>query len=304
MAPSTCNPNGFGTAQVVPQNSTKGSANIKPENAATTTLGIVIEPPASWANGWLRGFNMSVDWYDINIVNAITNIQGATAVPLCNAGQAYFCSLFSYDSRGYVTYYTSPSVNFGGVENTGYEFVISYRKNLAEWGLPWAVRSSTSLSGSYVDHIFVNPGTGITGSTIDRAGENGQNNQSTGASEPHVRTNLNQTLDYGPASISLQALFVSRGVLDNTYLQYTGTTGPSTVKGVTSIDNNQVAPYWKLDLSASYMIGTHLQLFGVINNLLDAWPARSPYAVLANYTSGAYYDKTGRAFTIGFDYKY
>ena len=74
--------------------------------------------------------------------------------------------------------------------------------------------------------------------------------------------------------------------------------------GVTSISNNQVEAYWKFDLSASYMITPHLQLFGVINNVADAWPSRSPYAVLANYASGAYYDKIGRAYTIGFDFKY
>ncbi len=284
-----------GTGQTVPQNSTKGSPGVLPENASTTTLGFVIEPPSTWMNGWFSGFNASVDWYDITIVNAITNIQAATAVPACNGGQAYFCSLFTFNSAGIVTGYTSPSVNFGSVENIGYEFVLSYKKNLAEWGLPWAVRSSTSMTSSYIDHIFVNVGT-PGALTIDRAGENGQNNQSTGASEPKLRANFNQTLDYDKASVSLQALFVSHGVLDNTY------NNPKLSS--TTISNNQVQAYWKLDLSASYMLTPHLQIFGVVNNLLDAWPAQSPYAVLSNYTSGAYYDKTGRAFTIGFDYKY
>ena len=281
-------------SQGIPQNSTAGSANVKPERAYTETIGVVLQPPSTWLNGWLSGLSASVDWYDIDIEGAITNTQGATALALCNTGQAFFCNMFTLGAGNTITSFLSPAINFGGVENIGYDFVLQYRKNLRDVGLPVPGRLTTAFSGTYIDHVFVNPGTGVAGSTIDRAGEAGQGNISTGDSAPHVRLNLLETYDWDKLSLYTQVLFVSQSTLDNTY--NTAVTN--------TITSNTVPAYWKFDLGGSYQVTQHLQAFFFVNNLMNVWPARSPYSVLNTYASGAYYDKIGRALSLGFDYKY
>ena len=107
-----------------------------------------------------------------------------------------------------------------------------------------------------------------------------------------------------PFSTTLQVLYVSQGTLDNTYNTALGGTLANYGAGVVSGGGNVVPAYWKFDLGMTYDVTPHLQLFAFVNNLTNVWPARSPYNVLNTYTSGAYYDKIGRALSLGFDFKY
>lgn len=71
---------------------TVGNANLTPEVAKTITLGAVYAPRA------VPGLSMSVDYYRINMANAISDVDGRTAVvqSLCEAagGTGPFCSLY------------------------------------------------------------------------------------------------------------------------------------------------------------------------------------------------------------------
>jgi outer membrane receptor protein involved in Fe transport len=276
----------------VPQNSSGGNPNAQPEKAKTKTFGIVLAP-GEWLDE-LNGIDISVDYYDINIRGALTSFAGANVATLCNNGQASFCQYFTYNAAGSVTALNNPVVNLGGVRTKGIDFVLSYRKDLAQLNPALVGRLTTALSGTYVAHVYVDPG--VPGSpVVDRAGDNGQAAQSTGGAQPWLRANLAETYELGKFSGTLQFLYVSKGRLDNTY---------NIGNPATQINNNDVKPYLNTNLFASYQLTPKLQLFGAVQNLFDMEPANSPYNVLNTSVSGAYYDKIGRAFQIGFDYKF
>jgi outer membrane receptor protein involved in Fe transport len=270
----------------IPQNSSGGSPTVQPENAKTTTIGVVLNP--------IRGLDISVDRYNINIKDAITNFAGANVANLCNQGQQRFCDYFSFDANGSVTALYNPAINLGGLQNIGYDFVVSYRKDLAEISEKLSGVLTTNLSGTYTQHVYVNsglPGTPI----IDRAGDNGQAAQSTGGAIPWLRANLAVNYANGPLSLTTTLLYVSKGRLDNTY---------NTGNPANTIDNNVVKEYWNTGLFGSYNITRQLQIFGGVQNLFNVEPSNSPYSVLNTAVSGAYYDKIGRTFQLGLDFKF
>jgi outer membrane receptor protein involved in Fe transport len=71
---------------------TSGNANLTPEIAKTLTVGLVVSPPS------VPGLNFAVDYYRINMSNAITQVDGrsATVQNLCEAsnGAGIFCALY------------------------------------------------------------------------------------------------------------------------------------------------------------------------------------------------------------------
>jgi outer membrane receptor protein involved in Fe transport len=80
--------NTAGNLQAVSQ----GNSSLKPEVARTNTLGGIYKP------GWLPGFSLSVDWYMINIANAITGVDGRnpTIQKQCedSGGNSPYCTLY------------------------------------------------------------------------------------------------------------------------------------------------------------------------------------------------------------------
>jgi outer membrane receptor protein involved in Fe transport len=272
--------------QFIPQNSSGGNPNVQPEKAKTTTIGIVLNP--------VRGLDISIDRYNINIRDAITNFAGANVATLCNNGQQAFCQYFTFNAAGTVTALYNPAQNLGGLKNIGYDFVVSYRKDLAEINDSFRGVLTTNLSGTYTSHVYVN--SGLPGAVIiDRAGDNGQAAQSTGGAIPWLRANLSMNYANGPLSLTTTFLYVSKGRLDNTY----NTGNPSN-----TINSNDVKPYLNTSLFGSYNITPKLQIFGGVQNLFNVEPSNSPYSVLNTAVSGAYYDKIGRAFQLGLDYKF
>ena len=70
---------------------TQANLALKPEVAETSTLGFVFRPR------WLSDFSLTVDWYEIGIHNAITNINGGTAsveqACIASGGTSPYCLL-------------------------------------------------------------------------------------------------------------------------------------------------------------------------------------------------------------------
>jgi iron complex outermembrane receptor protein len=72
-----------------------GNKDLQPEIATTRTLGIVMEPR------FLGGFNATIDWWDIKLNGAITQIGAQTIVDTCVAtGDPFFCSRIHRDPNG------------------------------------------------------------------------------------------------------------------------------------------------------------------------------------------------------------
>ncbi|BAI95048.1 TonB-dependent receptor [Sphingobium sp. TA15] len=262
-----------GITKIIPQNVSAGNPDLKAEKADTFTAGVVVEP-----GGFLRGLRASVDYYDINLKGAITNLSGLNVASLCTLGQQEFCSLFTFDAAGNPTSLTAPALNVGSFRNKGLDMTLSYGFPLGEG------RVSIAASGTYVFNALVDPGTGA--GAIERVGEMGQANL---GAMPRFRGNLAVTYTRGPFSITPQLNFISAGKQDNIY---------NTTPALT-INDNHVPAFAYLDLAGSIDATQQFRFFWSIENLLDKDPAPTPYAVLNVPTNGIWYDKVGRRFMAG-----
>lgn len=261
---------------IIPQNSTVGNPDLKPEIGNTLTLGAVVQP------SWLPGFSASVDYYYIQLDDAITAVSGATAGTLCSAGEAYFCGLFTYNGSTPVSY-RSPYINASALRTKGLDMALTYRMGL---GGSNNAALTLAASGTYAFHFYNTLGTGSA--PIDYAGENGPSGL------PRFRSNSSLTYSDDDFSLTAQLVTISAGKIDAT-----ADLGPST-----SINTNRVKAMQYLNLQSSFNVSGGFKFFMGVNNLFDRDPPPLPSATLFSLTNGIYYDTIGRSFTAGISAKF
>lgn len=278
---------GVTKSPVIPQNTSMGNPNVGPEISKTFTVGAAYR-----GRGALSGLGISVDYYNIKIDDAITNLSTANIASLCSAGEAYFCNLFTYGpdlstpnpNDRIHTALNAGSLNVGAFAQKGIDMTLTYGTSLGFLGS--GGRGSIAASGTYVLHALVDSGTGAA--PIDRAGENGWANL---GAIPHFRGNLSTTLGTNAWELTLQTIFISKGVQDVTY-----NTLPTN-----TINDNRVPAVTYFNLFGKIFAGENkkFEFFWAVNNLFDKDPPPVPYIILNGPVNGQYYDKVGRAFTFG-----
>ncbi|WP_290886895.1 TonB-dependent receptor [Arenimonas sp.] len=116
---------------------TGGNPNLQPETSVSKTLGIVYSP------GWMEGLDMYLDWYNLQIENAIGSLAVATILTECYQQlNQNSCALITRDTTGAVngnpgeiSNILATNINFrGGLETEGYDFGASYRFDTDNWG--------------------------------------------------------------------------------------------------------------------------------------------------------------------------
>jgi len=261
---------------VIPQRTAGGNPNVQAEEGDTKTIGFVFSP-----SGLLDGFNFSVDYYDIKLDKAITNLNGANIANLCISGVRSFCDLFTFNDAGDPTALDAGSINLGSFQQKGYDVQLDYSLPLG-YGT-WTV----AYTGTYVTDSIVD--TGLPGAEpVNRAGEHGAANF---AAVPDFRGNLTTSYRTPTWSATVQAIHVSSGRLDNLY----------NTPGNPTISKNDIPSYVMFNVFGSYNLSDRVRLFGAIRNALDRDPVMTPYTVLNAPVYGAYYDKVGRHYSLGMD---
>lgn len=98
-----------------------GNSNLKPESSLSKTVGFVYSPSQ------VPGFNISADYYHIEVDNLITTVGGQNIFDGCyRGGNADFCSLISRNAEGRVLELLNINVNFGSLVTDGYEISSRY----------------------------------------------------------------------------------------------------------------------------------------------------------------------------------
>ncbi len=125
--------NGFGGVAPVPAGYQQANAQIRitqggntllqPELAETKTLGLVYSP------SWLDGLDVYLDWYNIELENAIGIRSGNFIINDCYVtGNLSSCALVVRGSGGVVQDIRATTQNFiGGTEVEGYDLTVNYR---------------------------------------------------------------------------------------------------------------------------------------------------------------------------------
>jgi outer membrane receptor protein involved in Fe transport len=121
-----------------------GNEALQPETAITRTIGIVLQPRL------LRGFNATIDWWDIKLNGAISKIGAQAIVDSCIAsGDPIFCSRIHRDPNGSLWlgngHVDDRQANLGGFRTRGIDGSADYSARLGRLG-----SANIEFRGSYV----------------------------------------------------------------------------------------------------------------------------------------------------------
>ena len=131
-----------------------GDPALRPETARTRTLGFVYDP------SWLPGLNASLDWYRVQIRDAIGERGVQAILDACyRLGDRGACSQVTREPlTGVVTHINASMQNIpGGLETEGYDFALGWQHDtrLGQLGLRW----DTAYVGYYGEIGQPAPGT-------------------------------------------------------------------------------------------------------------------------------------------------
>nr|WP_255704107.1 TonB-dependent receptor [Erythrobacter sp. SN021] len=155
-----CLAQGLSVGQVVGPNPAQqyngfigGNPDLQPEKADTYTVGVVLTPT------FLPGFSASVDWFKIDLVDAIQGYGQDTILAVCTeTADPFFCGLINRDGSGSLWrtpqgFVNDIQYNIGGIGTEGIDFQAGYNRQIGNAG-----RLNISFVGTWLDSLYTNPG--------------------------------------------------------------------------------------------------------------------------------------------------
>ncbi len=253
-----------------------GNTALTPEIANTFTYGLVVTPSL------IPGLTASLDYYEINIHDAISTLSAQQELNFCQNGSAQQCGFIIRNGSGTLSRILLPYFNAADRLVKGVDFETTYNQDLSDFHMGGDVsfRLLVSYLGQFTTDIIGAP-------PVQYAGDIENN------STPKWNGIASATYNNGPYTFFLQERMVGGGHFDNTNDNGLGIT-PNTVHDV-----------WYTDMTLSYQINDNLNGFFTINNLFDRDPPPNPSYLIdsSSYGNRTLYDLIGRMFTIGVHYK-
>ncbi|PZN97199.1 MAG: TonB-dependent receptor [Alphaproteobacteria bacterium] len=270
-----------------------GNPNLIPEKADSWNIGGVLSP------SFLPGFNLSVDYFRIDLDQAVTTFSAQQIADLCYLqSQQSFCDAIANDpirstpGQPYLLIRSQP-FNAANQLVRGIDIDASYRFPLDR--IFASSNASFTLRGiatRYIDNLLDN---GVPGTVmLNTVGINGGQ-----GSTPTWLYRI--TASYDTPSFSITA--VGRGVSSGRYAANgieCSTACPPNDPNFFTYDDNSIAGtfYADLNLTQNVKMGsTDAQLFLNITNVFDRGPILLPETGLA--ANSTYSDLLGRAFRVG-----
>lgn len=274
-----------------------GNADLTPEKSITQTVGV------TWQPSFLRALRLSVDYYNIEIKDAITSTGTQGVVNNCFVGGVYtgnsWCSLISFANNdpvaGQLTGVRGITANVAQFKTRGLDFQATYSQNLDDIGLAGTLTTNLLATHALSFKSSIDVST-LFPNGIDRAGQTGAQ---FGGPAGLPKWLFNLTLDYELDRLGLNAnvRYVSPSSQNN------GLFGPDEPEYnpalTTSISNNNIPAVAYLDLGARYSFGADKQftVYFNVDNVFDKDPP-----LPAN--GSAYYDLMGRTYKGGVRFKF
>lgn len=144
-----------GATQLTGQLRSLGGGNpfLSPEEGVTKTVGLVFNP------SWLEGFDITVDYWDIYLEQALSSLGAGTMLNRCYVeGLSDFCSFVERGGDGSVSTVRTAQFNLNELQTSGYDLDVNYRFDTDSMGA-FAFR----LSGSYTeDYRFAGEGESLS----------------------------------------------------------------------------------------------------------------------------------------------
>jgi outer membrane receptor protein involved in Fe transport len=259
----------------------KGNPDLKQEKGRTSTLGFVLTPRSIPA---LEKFVFSIDYYKIDIDQAIVSTPRAYILNECYSGNAAFCQLIKRranpvgaNSAGSLEFVDSSVTNSGGVKTDGVDMAVAFNDHIGPGKFSSRLAYSRLLSGSVVPAAGYDPDV--------YAGE-------VGASKNRLTLNLGY--DYDKWGIRTTTIYIGKSALDDQFLMsFDVAPGSVTVPSKTYV-NIQLTYAWSLKS----------KVFLGVDNAMDtkAPPIMTglPGSTTGAETAASVYDPIGRRFYLGF----
>jgi iron complex outermembrane recepter protein len=250
---------------------TSGNPDLTPEEADTTTVGFV------WNPTFFSQFTATVDYFGIEIADAIATISTQRTLDLCTASTqpayadyASFCSRIVRNASGDLTTIRTPYSNLAALQNRGVDVELAYNEDLDMFGLDGAF----SLR-AFATYVFENSSAtpGVPPIPIDTSPSVGQ-----------LQGLITATYSTAGWAFGVQQHFVGPGRYDPSQPRYTGDLASS---------------QWWTDLSVKRSLGDW-QVFASMLNLFDTDPPRFPFTnTSSGFGTSNTYDTQGRRFMVG-----
>ena len=146
-----------------------GNENLTPEESDTLTLGVVLTP------SFLPGFNLTLDYFKIEIENLVSSIGAQNAIDACyDSGVLAACNNIVRNSNGQLWIGTGNVIdlntNIGGMSTSGLDVAANYRMDLADFGWDRAGQLGFTMVGTLLNEFEVDTGLGFANSVYDCAG--------------------------------------------------------------------------------------------------------------------------------------
>jgi iron complex outermembrane receptor protein len=238
-----------------------GNPTLAPEVARTISGGIVLTPT------WLPGFNLSLDWYNINMTGQIATVSQNLITNTCavNINDPLCAALVFGGANGALSIINRVPININAVRTSGMDISASYATEL------WGGALSTSFMANYTDELTIaSPGSVID----DYAGVLGAGAPPQTSGQPKWRGSLSANYKTGPYSVTAQVRWLGSAILNNTW--NTGNLATAATRWTVPDSVYNVDPTAYLDLRASYDVTDNLQFYTAIDNILDIPPQMKP----------------------------
>lgn len=279
-----------------------GNPLVRPEEAETFTAGLVFRPD------WLSGFSFSLDYYNIRIQDAISQVGTQSVVDRCFKDKAQeFCDLITLGDGSIATPTSTATftgalvgdlfVNVARAAVEGLDMETSYNTDITLLGGDETL--GLRALGSWLISRTDTNSAGVTSNLAGQVGFGG------GAYQPYADFKMTGSLTYrnGPFNAMLQARYTDDG-LQNACGQ-PGRCSFATYSSSVHADN-RVPSVTYLDLRLGYdfeFAGTEAAVSFNVTNLTDEDPPVTPsWTALAESSTqynSAVYDVLGRRYTLG-----
>lgn len=250
-----------------------GNTGLEPEIAKTFSVGAVVSPR------FIPGLSVSVDYYEIDIDEAIFTPEIQVVIDQCQAGDADLCAAIDRNAQGLISSVRVLPQNVLSEKLRGIDLDASLRFDLGPGDVN--VRALAT-------HVFER--------SIDSFGTQTRFDGVAGDPLGIPKWRAQTSVSYRSGGLTATAIgrHVSGGVLNKAW-------GPA------DIDDNSVAGRTYFDLSASYDLpelgANKVQLFGVVQNVFDVDPSVAVATVGNAFasigTNANFFDTIGRQFRLG-----
>ncbi|MBM7070470.1 TonB-dependent receptor [Shewanella sp. 202IG2-18] len=268
----------------------RGNSELKEEVGRSLIAGFSYAPEGILV---LEDFDFNFDYFDIEIEDAIVGTPRSFILEQCYGGDAALCQFVTRrdtggatNSIGSLEFVDSAVTNSGGTETSGYDIVVSYVKELDDYGLAGDVSSRLSYT-----HVIRYDDTPLPGSAVDPfAGE-------VGAAKDKFF--LTTSYGYEDFAVTWNVNYIGSSYLDDQFLASTFGAEP---------ESAGIGSYTYHDVNVRYHLSESTELFAGINNVFDKEPPKLITGVAGNNTgtetNAAIYDAIGQRWYAGIRMKF